>query len=255
MNKQDFTTSEPVILALDTSLKTTSLAVTRGSRLLRSVNAAADEKSSEKLWSDVKSLLKELDMTIGDVDIFSVCVGPGSFTGLRVGMAAVKGFSSAGNKPIVGVTSLEAVAFAARPARCVCSMVTAYKGEVYSQLFSFAGDGVPVAENDPMVSTLAKALERIASVKELIVAGDGAQANAVSYESHNQRPGEKPWAVRPSQSNLAEAVAGLAFLKSARGEVETAASLKACYVRPAEAQIKLSLGLLGSKIKRSMKSG
>ncbi|MEK6325815.1 MAG: tRNA (adenosine(37)-N6)-threonylcarbamoyltransferase complex dimerization subunit type 1 TsaB [Acidobacteriota bacterium] len=253
MNKQDFTTSEPIILALDTSAKTTSVAVSRGTKLLRSVNSPADAKRSEKLWSDVRSLLTELDMTLGDVDILSVCVGPGGFTGLRVGMAAVKGFAAAQNKPIIAVTSLEAVAFAASPALSLCSMVNAYKGEVYSQLFSFDADGVPVAQNDPMVSTSEKALERVADVNELVLAGDAAEAGAEVVTSTALARSERKWAIRRSEHCLAEDVAGLAFLKNARGQVETAESLKACYVRPAEAEIKLSLGLLGSKIKRSMK--
>jgi tRNA threonylcarbamoyl adenosine modification protein YeaZ len=181
--------------------------------LLRSISEPPDEKRSETLWTEVRSLLAELGMMIGDVDVFAVCVGPGGFTGLRVGMAAVKGFAAATRKPILGVTSLEGAAFAAGPALSVCAIVNAYKGEIYSQLFSFDGDGVPVARNDPMVSTLEKA-----------------------------------------DHGLAEDVARLAFLKNARGHMETAESLKAVYVRRSEAEIKLSLGLLGSKIKRSMKS-
>ena len=84
------------------------------------------------------------------------------FTGLRVGMAAVMGFSAATDKPMVGVSSLEATAFAAAPASTVCAVVNAYKGEVYSQLFSFDGEGVPVPRNDPMMSTVEKAIDRVA---------------------------------------------------------------------------------------------
>lgn len=194
-------------------------------------------------------------MAIGDVDLFSVCVGPGSFTGLRVGMAAIKGFAAAGSKPIVGVTSLEAAAFGAGPAQFVCSMVTAYKGDVYSQLFSFDGYGVPIAENAPMVSTFDKALERVADVNELVLAGGGAEAGMDASPSNGQQLIYKKRAIKRAEHSLAEALVSLALLKRARGEVETAESLKACYVRRAEAEIKLSLGLLGSKIKRSMKSG
>lgn len=247
MNKREFTTSEPIILALDTASETTSMAVSRGAKLLRSINAPEDEKCSEKLWSDVQALLVELALTISDVEVFSVCIGPGSFTGLRVGMAAVKGFSAANNKPIVAVTSLESAAFAASPAPHVCAIVNAYKGEVYSQLFSFDEAGVPAALNDPMLSSFEQAVERVADVDELVLAGDGAVAGVEvagrKREWANRRPAHCP----------AEDVASLAFLKNARGQVETAASLKACYVRPSEAEIKLSLGLLGSKIKRSMK--
>lgn len=254
MTKHDFTLAEPIILALDTSSKATSLAVARGGTLLGSIGEPPGEKRSETLWTEVRSLLAELGMTIGDVDVFSVCVGPGGFTGLRVGMAAVMGFSAATDKPLVGVTSLEAAAFAASPAVSVCAMVNAYKGEVYSQLFSFDGDGVPVAQNDPMVSTLEKAIEHVAGENELVFAGDGVPSGADVIRSAAGPRAEGKWTTNRSDHGLAEDVARLAFLKYARGEMETVERLKACYVRPSEAEIKLSLGLLGSKIKRSMKS-
>lgn len=254
MEKRDFTLAEPLILALDTSSRAASVAVARGANVLRSVSESADEKRSDTLWTEVTSLLAELGMTIGSVDVFSVCVGPGSFTGLRIGMAAAMGLSAASHKPLVGVTSLEATAFAAAPAAPVCAMVNAYKGEVYSQLFSFDGDGVPVAQNDPAVSTLEEALERVAEVTELVFAGDGAEAGAEAIRSIAASRGKGNWTTRQSNTALAEAVARLAFLKYARGEMETVDGLKACYVRQSEAEIKLSLGLLGSKIKRSMKS-
>jgi tRNA threonylcarbamoyladenosine biosynthesis protein TsaB len=255
LKNQHFTIGDPFILALDTSSRATRIAVSSGETLLRSIDVPADEKRSENLWSDVQSLLTQLDMSIGDVDVFCVCIGPGSFTGLRVGMAAIKGFSAAANKPIVGITSLEAAAFAASPALFVCSMVTAYKGDVYSQMFSFGGDGVPIAQNAPMVSTFDKALERVADVNELVLAGDGVEGGVERSMSNDQQLTQQKRAIKGTDHNLAEDLARLAFLKIARGEVETAESLKACYVRPAEAEIKLSLGLLGSKIKRSMKSG
>jgi tRNA threonylcarbamoyladenosine biosynthesis protein TsaB len=254
LNKQAFFKPEPIIFALDTSSKATSLAVQQGTTLLRSVYAPSDEKRSDKLWSDVQRLLAELDIMLTDTDVFSVCVGPGSFTGLRVGMAAVKGFSAAGNKPIVAVTSLEAAAFAASPSLRVCVMVNAYRGEVYSQLFSFDGDGGPVAQNDAMVSTREKALGRVADVNELVFAGDGAEDVAEVVGSNGLTRREGNWAIKLTDHCLAEDVAALALLKIARGRFETAESLRACYVQPAAAEIKLSLGLLGSKIKRSMKS-
>jgi tRNA threonylcarbamoyladenosine biosynthesis protein TsaB len=222
--------------------------------LLSSIERPPDEKRSECLWTDVQLLLTDLGLTINDIDVFAVCVGPGGFTGLRVGIAAVKGFSAATNKPIVGVTSLEATAVAARPAVLVCAMVNAYKDEVYSQLFSFDCEGVPLARNEPMVSSLEEALDRIADMNEVVFAGDGAEAGAQAIRNFCEARNKRKWVIKQSDQGLAPAVAGLAFLKDARGEANNAESVKACYVRPSEAEIKLSLGLLGSKIKRSMKS-
>ncbi len=252
LTKQDLTQEEPIILALDTSSKVTSLAVARGVGLLGSSHGSLDERRSEKLWIDVQSLLAEMELGIGDIDVFAVCIGPGGFTGLRVGMAAMKGFSASTSKPIVGVTSLEAAAFSVGPAIAVCAMVNAYKGDVYSQLFSFDDDGVPVAQNHPSVGVVEDAVQRAAAINEVVFVGDGAEDGNEVIRRIGES-GNKQWAIKQRDSYLATAVAGLAFLRNRRGELESAESVTACYVRQAEVEIKLSLGLLGSKIKRSMR--
>jgi tRNA threonylcarbamoyladenosine biosynthesis protein TsaB len=222
--------------------------------LLQSITEIQDEKRSETLWSDVSSLLAGLGKTIRDVEVFGVCTGPGGFTGLRVGISAVKGFSAATNKPVVGFTSLEAAAVAACVSGSVCVMVNAYKGEVYSQLFSLDGDGLPQSLNEPLVSSYQKALERVSDVDALTVTGDAVEPGneiindfVVSHQKGN-------WVVKRLRDELAVAIVKMAYLKNSRGELDCCENLRACYVRPSEAEIKLRLGLLGSKIKRSMRS-
>lgn len=244
---------KPTILALDTSSKATSMAVAHGGTMLKTIRQLADQKRSETLWSEVGSLLEELGKSIRDVDVFAVCTGPGGFTGLRVGMGAFMGFAASASKPLIGVTSLEAAAFGAKPAQLVCAMVNAYKNEVYSQTFGFDSDGGPVARNQPMVSTLEKALDRVSGETNLVFAGDAAEANAQEIARFAASFGQVQWSVERPGRSLAESIALLANLKYERGEAHTGSSLKACYVRPSEAEIKLSMGLLGSKIKRVMK--
>lgn len=222
----------------------------RGATLLGSITTPVDQTRSEKLWAEIDALLAEAGQNIQDVDIFSVCRGPGGFTGLRVGMAAVKGFAAAMNKPIAGVTSLEAAAHSGEGDRAY-ALVNAYKGEVYSQLFSFDHERMPVAENEPLVSRVDEALDRVAGLDEVTFVGDAAEAHANAISGR----GELNWSIgRPVQC-VAEDIARLAFLKYSRSQLDDAGALKACYVRPSEAEIKLSLGLLGSKIKRSLKQG
>ena len=245
--------SEPIILAIDTSSKVTSLAVAQGERLLRSSGEVHDEQRSETLWSDVQSLLEGLRKTINDVSLFGVCTGPGGFTGLRVGISAAKGFSAATNKPIVGVTSLEAAALSAEASGLVCVVVNAYKGEVYSQLFSFYGDGLPERKNEPMVSNYQQALERVLDVDELILTGDAVEPGKDTIEDFVTTHQKGKWVVNKAGHKLAVAIAKMAYVKHSRGEIDKANTLRACYVRRSEAEIRLSLGLLGSKIKRSMR--
>ena len=255
----NFPADAPILLALDTSSRVTSIAVLRGRDLIGSFSVDGDEKRSERLWLDLQTLLEEAGLTINHVNLFGVCTGPGGFTGLRVGLAAVKGLAAATGKPVIGVSSLAATAFAARGDGPVCAMLKAYKGDVYSQLFSF-DSGKPVALSAPLVSSAGEAVERVAQLDSVVFIGDGASENAsLIHEIGGQRviaseqrvPGSS-WRIQPASAPLAEMVARLAALESARGDTQTAESLRACYVRPAEAETKLSLGLLGSKIKRSL---
>jgi tRNA A37 threonylcarbamoyladenosine modification protein TsaB len=129
-------------------------------------------------------------------------------------------------------------------------MVGAYKNEVYSQLFSFDKEGAPVAENQPAVTTIAEAVDRMASIDSVVFAGD---AVADHLEAIRQaRP--SGWTARDETRYLSEAIARLAIMRYYRGEAQDAESVQAFYVRRAEAEIKLSLGLLGSKIKRSIRN-
>jgi tRNA threonylcarbamoyladenosine biosynthesis protein TsaB len=231
--------------------------VLQSEAVVTSLNETFDEKRSEKLWIAMDELLNDVGLTVRDVDLIAVCVGPGVFTGLRVGVAAAKGFAVAGDKLMVGVTSLEAAAASCSGAFPVVAMVNAYKREVYSQLFSFDGEAGLVAENEPLVSTFGAALERVKHLEKLMFVGDAAIENDEEISrlaceignDHNLQ--HRAWATRGSDSSSAEAIARLALVRYLKGGAQTAEQIAACYVRPAEAEIKLAQGLLGSKIDRS----
>jgi tRNA threonylcarbamoyladenosine biosynthesis protein TsaB len=253
-NKDD----EPVILAMDTSSKATSLAIARGEKLLRSTTADHSDSRSERLWSDIESLLSGTGFTIDEVELFAVCVGPGGFTGLRVGVAASKGLAQAAGRPVVGVTSLEAVALEARPSRSVCAMVNAYKGDVYWQLFSFEDGSMPLPRSAPQVSSQGKIIESVAGIDDLVIVSDdsvaGGDIEALEEKFKDAYKSNAPrLRVKRCAGVRVEKVAQLGFMKYVRGEAATPAGLRACYVRPAEAEVKLALGLLGSKIQRSLR--
>ncbi|HEX5734682.1 MAG TPA: tRNA (adenosine(37)-N6)-threonylcarbamoyltransferase complex dimerization subunit type 1 TsaB [Blastocatellia bacterium] len=244
--------SHPTILALDTSSNRASMAVARGPSLIASLQGDADEKRSERLWAEIDSLLGGAGVTINEVDLFSVCIGPGGFTGLRVGIAAIKGFASANSRQIIGVTSLEAAALSAGPARNVFAILNATRGEVYSQLFNFDLEGVPVAQGPPVVTSPAKALEFVAGIDSVIFAGDWTVANSdfIREVGGDRFREEAGWSVNASNCLPAEFIAEIAYKRYIRGEGENPEQIRACYVRPSEAEIKLSEGVLGSKIRR-----
>jgi len=224
-----------MILALDTSSKSTSLAIRKGNRLLATFGAELDEQRSARLWDVVAFLLDVTGLQIADVTLFAACTGPGGFTGLRVGIAAAKGFAAALNRLTVGVTSLEAMAAAAGVEGRILVINNAYKGEVYSQLFTVVDDDVPIAENEPIVTGIDDALARVTGINPLVVTGDAVSALAESIESYRQAqsPGGN-WTLKEGVPFLAETVARLAGSK----EPVTPEALQACYVRPPDIKIK-----------------
>jgi len=179
---------------------------------------------------------------------------------MRVGVAAAKGLAAAAERPIIGVTSLEAAAAQVGQVTAVCAMVGAYKGEVYWQLFSVGDEGLPVALSEPLVSTSSEAVNRIAGLPQLVFAGDAVESSVEAIrEAAGSRfideasvPGSG-WRIEAPAQHSAEAVARVAVLKWRRGALASAEELQAVYVRPAEAEVKRRLGLLGSKIERSRK--
>jgi tRNA threonylcarbamoyladenosine biosynthesis protein TsaB len=229
----------------------------RGAEIMASLNEDFDEKRSEKLWLEIEQFREEARISIVEVDLFAVCIGPGGFTGLRVGMAAALGFAAATGKPIIGISSLEAAAASAGDGPVVLAMTNAYRSEVYSQLFRCDTDCGPVAENEPLVSTFRDALDRVAHLEKLVFAGDAARENAnlIRELAGEVRRGESSrlpqgWVIQNTGTSFADETARLAFLRLAKGDVGSPECVKACYVRPAEAEIKLAKGLLGSKIER-----
>ncbi len=99
-----------LILALDTSTRTGSMAALRDHTVLALLLNASDQPYSITFFGDLEKLLSQVNLSIRQVDLFAVAVGPGSFTGLRVGLAAVKAWAESFSKPVAAVSCLEAMA-------------------------------------------------------------------------------------------------------------------------------------------------
>lgn len=126
------------ILAMDTASGYGSIAVADGEALLSEIITSRKETHSRQLMTMVDRALKMAGLLLRDIDGFAVTVGPGSFTGLRIGISAMKGFAAVTQKPVVGVSSLEALALQVSPtSRLICPMLDARNREVYFSRFYF----------------------------------------------------------------------------------------------------------------------
>jgi tRNA threonylcarbamoyladenosine biosynthesis protein TsaB len=141
------------ILGIDSSTPKGSVALLENGHLLKEISLPDESTYSNCLLSTVDQLLQETGLPFASIDAFAVTTGPGSFTGLRVGVSLVKGFVLSSQKPFVGVSSMEALAYTVESAKVpVCTLLDARKKEIYSAKFSLSGGVVKRLEEDIVVS-------------------------------------------------------------------------------------------------------
>lgn len=155
-------------LAFESSAKAASVALVRDGALLSQYSQCSGLTHSRTLLPMAEDMLKNAECKLSDVDLFAVAHGPGSFTGIRIGVSTVKGLAWAAEKPCVGVSTLEAMAWHGLAAGgLVCPVMDARRQQVYNALFRIE-DGAPrrLTEDRPI------ALEQLAG--ELAALGEGA---------------------------------------------------------------------------------
>ena len=164
-------------LALESSAKAASAAVFEGDKMLAFAIQNAGLTHSRTLLPMAEGLVKGLDKTMRDIGLVAVSHGPGSFTGLRIGLAEAKGLCWALDIPAVGVSTLEAMTWGGPvlDGQMLCCCMDARRGQVYNALFTVEG-GVPVRlTEDRAISIAELESELIARQEPWILLGDGAQ--------------------------------------------------------------------------------
>ncbi len=154
------------ILAADTSSMSCSVAVVNKTSVLAELTVTTGETHSKHLMGLIRDVMALSKMSISDIDGFAVAIGPGTFTGLRIGMSSIKGLAAASAKPIVGISSLDVLATQSSYASSlICPLIDARRGEVYFSRYRFsrAGDkqGGLVKECDELVLPPAEAIGEI----------------------------------------------------------------------------------------------
>ena len=214
-------------MAVETSTLAGGVALLDGERLIGEYLLDVRVTHSERLMPAIDRLLRDAGWTTASLEGLAVAVGPGSFTGLRIGLSAVKGLAWALGLGVAAVPTLEALAaalpFAAHP---VCPVLHARKNEVYCSLYRW--DGVTMRRQ---WDDLALAPEELASrlTEPTILLGDGAASIAARHARlappHRRTP-----------SAAAVGVLGLGQFRA--GEVVSATELVPFYLRPSEAELK-----------------
>ena len=169
--------NEPIILAIDTSSHRASLAVSRGEDVVASLAISNNLPHSQTLFSNIFALLSVAGYEIQDVDAFVAATGPGSFTGLRVGLAAIKGLADSLGRHCLGIDSLDSLALASGLDGLHLVMIDAGRGKVYWGLREVAGGdvvGLSAVDKAGKVSSVLDLLKQDMNISALVITGSGA---------------------------------------------------------------------------------
>lgn len=201
------------ILAMDTATKSATVAVVEDGNLIGEFTLNSDKPHSQKIMPLTEDLLKEIGIRSSEIDIFAFAHGPGSFTGLRIGAAAVQGFAQATGKKAVGVSTLESMAYTLSRVTddLVCPVIDAKRGQVYYALYR-QGDEIIA----PSVESIETVIAQTSCLnKKVIFVGDAAILYREKLENAFENSSVAPDILNV---NTATNVALLAYEKEISGE-------------------------------------
>ena len=223
------------ILAVDTSTTSCSVAVVDQDSLLAEATIVREQTHSKHLMDMVDRVVSFSGGMISELDGFAVTRGPGTFTGLRIGISSVKGLAVASGKPVVGVSSLEALAEqSALAPYLICPLIDARKDEVYFARYRFANGVLKQVVGEGVLPPQ----EAVSDINEpSLFVGNGAQ---LYQDIIVQKLGDQAYFARPWQNTIrASTVALLSIDKFKRKETDDVASFVPHYIRQSDAELNI----------------
>lgn len=241
---------DSLILSIETATLGGSVCVSAGDRLLATTCGDPKLSHSNTLLGDINRCLELANAEVHDVKAFAAASGPGSFTGLRIGLATIKALAATLKRPCIGVPTLQAIAHSAGASDFTVSLLPAGRGEVFVQLLSVRDEvsGLDEAAHLPP----ARAVERYINRPALKWVGPGttthrelielaARERSIDFRVVDIREPEAlddGWQLVEGQTNLAVQVGAIAWRRFQNNQFEQAESLSAIYVRPSDAELK-----------------
>lgn len=222
------------VLALETSAKSVSCAVTEDGGVLARSFQCTGLTHSRTLLPMVDAMLQNAEIAPESIDLYAVAAGPGSFTGLRIGVSAIKGMAWAADKPCVGVSTLYAMAhnLAHADALLVCAM-DARRSQIYNALFAAGGGALTRLTPDRAIGLDELAAQLRDEPRRILVLGDGAKLACDSLTEHGVACALAP---APLRYQDAVGVALAAREAAERGEACRAQELSISYLRVSQAE-------------------
>lgn len=223
-----------IVLGIDTSTSCGSIGLIEEGKVISEYLLDRPETHSERLLRGIDFVLKNAHLSVNDIDGWVVSLGPGSFTGLRIGISTVKGLALATQKPVAGVSTLDVLAFQVSPTPyLICPILDARKGEVYTAFYRY--DENSLRRVSPY--KVLKPEELVHQIKEkTLLVGDGIR----NYGQYFQTvlPSFILYPSIPLHLPHGSILAILGFESLRKGESLDLASFTPLYVRPSDAELK-----------------
>ncbi len=223
-----------IILGMDTSSVNACVAVMNDERILGEYTVSHDRTHSQIIMPMLDNMLKNCGITIEDIDVFAAATGPGSFTGLRIGISTVKTFAQVLSKPVVGVSSLESLAANVTFDGLVCPIADARRDRVYNALYR---GGNCIAE--PRVTPVDELAEELKGQRVMFL-GDG----MLKYSEQIIGASPDTFLSAPTHLNMqnAASLCACAYRRAAKGDFDNLYSLEPLYLRKSQAEQELEKG-------------
>ncbi len=231
------------ILGLDTSTPVGSIGITDDESVVAEYSLNVVETHSSRLMPAIDEVLRSASLAIHDMDAFAVALGPGSFTGLRIGLGTIKGFCYALKKPIVGVVTLDALAYNLKFVdKLVCPILDARRGEVYAAVYRGSPDGKLELQTDYLCTKIEPLLETL--TEPTVFLGDGLNR----YKETIAEILKNKAILTPPFFGFCRgvAVALLGYERLKAGESDDYFSITPFYIRKSEAEVNFEAGRLQS---------
>ncbi|MGC1416169.1 MAG: tRNA (adenosine(37)-N6)-threonylcarbamoyltransferase complex dimerization subunit type 1 TsaB [Candidatus Acidiferrum sp.] len=227
-----------ILLALDTCDSRGSLAVLKDDELLKAVAHEGTSDYSSWVLPSAHQALTASGLGITDVDVFAVATGPGSFTGVRIGLTTVKAWSEAYGKPIANISRLEAMASESHASNgCIAAFVDAHREQLFGGLYQTQGERLSLVEQEMVIGPedfVNWVEEHAAGEPVSWVSLDPERIGALKIWAERANKGET---IQASTSLLAPAIARLGRRRALEGRLTDALALDAEYVRRSDAEV------------------
>ena len=216
------------ILSIDTASDLCTVAVLEKENCIKEIIVNDARNHSEKIMPVIEQALKETNSNLKDIDLFVCDKGPGSFTGIRIGVGTVLAFQDSLNIPCVGISSLEALAYNVKQNGLICSLIDAKNNNVYLGLFKLENDEYTQIGNfefktiEEAITTLKECTSPITFV------GDGAVAHKTLLETNFEN------CLFANKNELSSYSLGIAGFKTYKKGIQT--SLMPLYLRKSQAE-------------------